>query len=153
MERMRILKNLKLDKTDFHKTLCIVKNNEIVVSKAGMTNKAIKFLYRLGSVANPEYYELVKRKQMVYAYGNIRYPMVKRLYKEDESFVYLPRGCEDNLIKVLNYLNNDYQIEDKQTIGSMISATFLGSLREEQNTALNQLIKYDNGIFVAPPAF
>ena len=57
------------------------------------------------------------------------------------------------MIKVLNYLNNDYQIEDKQTIGSMISATFLGSLREEQNTALNQLIKYDNGIFVAPPAF
>ena len=148
-----VLKNLKLDKTDFPKTLCIVKNNEIVVSKAGMTNKAIKFLYRLGSVANPEYYELVKRKQMVYAYGNIRYPMVKRLYKEDESFVYLPRGCEDNLIKVLNYLNTDYQIEDKQTIGSMISATFLGSLREEQNTALNQLIKYDNGIFVAPPAF
>lgn len=148
-----ILKNLKIGRNDFPKTLCIIKNNELVVAKAGMSNKAIKFLYRLGSVANPEYYELVKRKQMVYAYGTIKYPRVKKLYLEDESFVYLPRGCQESLLKVLDFLKVNYQIEDSQTAGNMISAIFLGRLREEQEKALEMLMKYDNGIFVAPPAF
>lgn len=148
-----ILKNLKINHQDFPNHLSIIKNNEIVVSKAGMSNKVIKFLYRLGSVANPEYYELMKRRQMVYTYGNIKYPRVKRLYLEDESFIYLPRGCEDNLIKVLKYLRVDYSIEDKQVAGDIITTSFLGKLKEEQKRALNELMKYDNGLFVAPPAF
>ena len=81
-----VLKNLKINKSDFPNYLSIIKNNEIVVSKAGMTNKAVKFLYRLGSIPNPEYYKLVKRKQMVFAYGTIKYPRIKETAEKHIAF-------------------------------------------------------------------
>lgn len=147
------LKNIHLLKDEFPEKLHIIKNSQLIISKKDLTNKSLKLLYKLGSIPNPDYYEYVKRRKIVYSYGQIKYPMVKQLFKEDESFIYLPRGCEDILLEILNYLKVDYFLDNKQFVGDNICVKFMGQLRSEQSEALLQLTKYDNGIFVAPTAF
>ena len=143
-----VLKNIKLNRNDFARQIIIIKQNEIVVPKAALNDRSIKFVYRLASLPNPSYYEAQKQRRSTY---NI--PRIQKLYWEDESFIYLPRGCYDDLIKVLNFLGIEIIIKDKQVPGEMIATSFNGELKDYQKDGLDKLLKYDNGLFVAPPSF
>lgn len=143
-----ILRNIKLNRNDFAKQIIIIKQNEIVVPKAALNDRSIKFIYRLASLPNPEYYEAQKQRRSVY---NI--PRVQKLYHEDESFVYLPRGCYDDLVKFLNFFDIEITIKDKQATGEMIMVSFNGTLKEYQKDGLDKLLKYEDGLFVARPSF
>lgn len=143
-----VLKNIKLNRNDFTKEIVIIKQNEIVVPKAGLNDRSVKFIYRLASFPNPQYYESQQQRRSVY---NI--PRVLKLYNEDESFVYLPRGCYEDLIKVLNFFDVKINLVDKQVNGELISVSFKGSLKDYQKDGLDKLLQYDNGLFIAPPAF
>ena len=143
-----VLKGIKLNKNDFAKEILVIKQNEIVVPKAALNDRSVKYIYRLASLPNPEYYEAQKQRRSVY---NI--PRVQKLYREDESYVYLPRGCFEDLIKVLNFFNVKIDLIDKQTQGEMIMISFNGKLKDIQKNGLDKLLDYENGLFVAPPAF
>ena len=143
-----ILKNIKLNRDDFAKSIIVIKQNEIVIPKSALNDRSVKFIYRLASLPNPNYYEAQKQRRSVY---NI--PRVQRLYREDESFIYLPRGCYEDLIKVLNFFGVELIIKDNQTLGEMIMVSFRGTLKECQKEGLDKLLKYDNGLFVARPSF
>lgn len=143
-----VLKNIKLNRTDFDKRIILIKQNEILVPKAALNDKSIKFIYRLASLPNPKYYEAQKNRISVY---NI--PRIQQLYREDESFVYLPRGCYEDLIKVLNFFGVEIIVKDKQTSGEMIMVSFNGKLKDYQKDGLDKLMKYDNGLFVARPSY
>ena len=119
-----------------------------MVTKAALNDKSIKFIYRLASLPNPKYYEAQKNRISVY---NI--PRIQQLYREDESFVYLPRGCYEDLIKVLNFFGVEIIVKDKQTSGEMIMVSFNGKLKDYQKDGLDKLMKYDNGLFVARPSY
>ena len=47
----------------------------------------------------------------------------------------------------------DYEIEDERQQGRNINVDFIGELRSEQDRALKELMKYDNGILHAATAF
>lgn len=143
-----ILKGIILDKDDFAKEIVVIKQNEIVIPKTALSNRSIKFVYRLAALPNPAYYEAQRQRRSTY-----KIPMVLKLYREDESFIYLPRGCYEDLIKVLNFFNVRITLIDKQTSGEMISVYFNGALRDMQKDGLDKLLEYDNGIFVAPTAY
>ena len=143
-----VLKNIKLNRTDFDKKIVLIKQNEILVPKAALNDRSIKFIYRLASFPNPKYYEAQKNRISVY---NI--PRIQQLYHEDESFVYLPRGCYEDLVKVLNFFGAEIIVKDNQTSGEMIMVSFNGKLKDYQKDGLDKLIKYDNGLFVARPSY
>ena len=143
-----ILKNIKLNRNDFAKQIVVIKQNDILVPKVALDDRSIKFIYRLASVPNPEYYEAQKQRRSVY---NI--PRIQKLYREDESFIYLPRGCYEDLIKVLNFFGVEITLKDKQTSGEMIIVSFKGKLKDYQKDGLDKLMKYDNGLFVARPSY
>ena len=143
-----ILANIKLNRNDVARTIHIIKRNDILVPKAALNNRSLKFLYRLGSVINPEYYKAQQQRRSVYNISRIQV-----LYREDESFIYLPRGCYDDLLKVLNYLGAEVIINDHQTSGEMILVSFKGQLKDYQQDGLDRLLKYDHGLFVARPSF
>lgn len=145
-----ILKGLKLTRQDFASRIIITLRNDIIIPKAALNNKSIKFLYRLGSVPNPEFYEADKARRAIYKHKISR---VQCLYLEDESFIRLPRGCYDDLFKVLNFLNIDVEIRDERISGDIIPVSFIGHLYETQKDGLDKLLKYENGLFVAPPAY
>ena len=143
-----VLKGIKLTKDDFAKEIVIIKQNEIIVPKAALNDRSIKFIYRLASLPNPKYYDAQRQRRSVYSINRIQ-----RLYHEDESYVYLPRGSYEDLIKVLNFFDIKIDLIDKQTAGSIIPVSFKGKLKDIQEHGLNKLLEYENGLFVAPPAF
>ena len=46
-----------------------------------------------------------------------------------------------------------YEIEDERQEGRTIDVVFKGELREEQKTAMNEMLQFDNGILHAATAF
>ena len=46
-----------------------------------------------------------------------------------------------------------YEIDDERQHGRTIDLTFKGELREEQKTAMNEILQFDNGILHAATAF
>lgn len=145
-----ILNKLKLSKEDFASNIIITIDNDIAIPKAALNNKSLKFLYRLASVANPLFYKYQKLRKAIYQHHISR---VQVLYDEDEDFIYLPRGCYEDLIKLLNYLHINIDLIDKRISGSIIPISFKGTLLEKQKEGLEKLKEYDNGLFVAPPAY
>lgn len=143
-----ILKNLNLEQKDFEENLKIIINNEIVISKYDISLTAKKFLMRLGSIHNKEFYEKQKIRQSTY---NI--PRILQLFREDDSFIYLPRGCYDELIKVFRLLFVNYKIIDNTNKGNHIDVTFNGELYDYQKIAKDEMLKVNNGILSASTAF
>ena len=143
-----VLKGLKLKRDDFAKEVIIVSEGEIAIPKVALSDRSVKFIYRLGALPNPDYYEAERQRRSVYNLSQ-----VMRLYREDESFIYLPRGCYDDLMLVLNFLGVDVHLDDRQTQGELIAVSFKGELKQIQKEALDELMKHDNGLLIAPPAF
>ena len=140
--------NLQLTKNDFNDKIQVYYNEDLKISKNKLSIKALKYMMRLGSVINNEYYEKQRMRQSTY---NI--PRVLQLFKEDDAFISLPRGCYKDLITIFDSLNVDYEVVDYRNEGSDIEVEFNGELRTEQEIALFNIMCEDNGVFVAPTAF
>lgn len=143
-----ILKNLNLNENDFKNNFMIIINNEIAINKDYISVTAKKFLMRLASVHNKEFYEKQKIRQSTF---NI--PRVLQLFREDDNFIYLPRGCYEELINILRLLFVEYQIIDNRNNGEKIDVEFNGELYEHQQIAQEEMLKYNNGILSASTAF
>lgn len=144
-----ILKGIKLTRNDFPNEIILIIDNQISIPKAALNDRSAKFLYRLGSLLNPEYYEAERQRRSTYNISRIQ-----KLFREDENFIYLPRGCYESLIKLLNYFEVKTIIKDKTKRGSCnLEVEFKGELKPEQEFGLNKLCEYNTGLFVAPPAF
>lgn len=65
----------------------------------------------------------------------------------------LPRGCMDDLSRLLTDLKIKFTIQDELTNGKPLPATFTGNLRPEQNAAVETLLKTDIGVLSATTAF
>lgn len=140
--------NYQLSLKDFSDVITIILENEIKFIKKELSSKALKYFMRMSSFLNRKYYENQAKRLSVYGI-----PRVISLYKIDDDYLYLPRGCLNQIIEVLNNTKVKYIIDDKRIVGEKINVCFKGELREEQELGLNQLLKNENGIFVASTGF
>ena len=143
-----ITKNIQLKSTDFIDKVIVYYENDLKISKNVLSTKAIKYMMRLGSVINNEFYDKQRMRQSTY---NI--PRVLQLFNEDDKFISIPRGCLKELISIFEILKIDYEIVDKREEGKEINIEFVKTLRAEQEAALSNLLCDENGVFVAPPGF
>ncbi len=133
---------------EYPKSIKVTLNDMVYIDKANIDSIVKNSFRRLATFANPEFYQKQKLRMSVY---NI--PMVIDCSKEDEKYLKLPRGtyeyleslCDANKIKIIK--------SDKRFKGTKISVEFNGKLREEQQLALDNLLKYDYGILCAPTGF
>ena len=75
---------------------------------------------------------------------------------EKHDFANLDDACieEVEAVRTICTLNGiDYEVTDKRQKGKYIDVSFKGELRNEQKPALEEMIKYDNGILHAATAF
>ena len=133
---------------DYPKSINIILKDMIYIDKANLDGTVKNSFRRLATFANPEFYKKQKLRMSVY---NV--PMVIDCSKEDEKYLKLPRGTYDYLKSLCDVNNIKIIIKDERFIGNKIEVNFNGSLREEQQTAINQMLKYDNGILCAPTGF
>lgn len=124
--------------------LQVVLSNELCLQKASLTPQTLYALKRLASFSNPEYYLKRRLRQPIYQVPERIY-----LFRETASQLYLPRG----LLNDLKMSYPDLTLDDQRQSLSKIKISFTGELRFEQEAALSDLMRQDNGFLCAHTGF
>lgn len=138
-------KKNKLKITDFPDLFTIVINDDIYISKNNISAKIIRYVKSFGIISNPLFYEKERKRQSVYGISRII-----ELYKEDDNYISLPRGVLDDLVKSLNSIKVRYKIIYKLELKDNVLFKFKSELKDNQIEAVDEILKYNNGILVAP---
>ncbi len=133
---------------DLSSQVKIVLSNMIYVEKAGLPQNLMSNIIRLAAFQNPEFYRAQAMRMPIY---NI--PRIINLSSETEEYLVIPRGCLDDLSKLVTNLGIVLIQKDLRFPGEPIDATFIGKLSSEQLLAGTAMLKNDNGILSATTAF
>ena len=133
---------------DYPKSIKVILKDMVYIDKANLDGVVKNSFRRLATFANPEFYKKQKLRMSVY---NV--PMVIDCSKEDEKYLKLPRGTYNYLESLCNVNNIEIISKDERFVGNKIEVKFNGSLKEEQQIAIDHMLKYDNGILCAPTRF
>lgn len=136
------------EKKDFPDTLTIVEANRLYISKEGISPRALNRIKRLAAFQNPLFYKTQKMRMSTYGI-----PRIIHSFEETDKYIGIPRGCHSALVHLLENSNVKYAFDDERNKGRKINVSFKGTLREEQNSAANTLLQYENGILSVPTAF
>ena len=84
-----------------------------------------------------------------------RNPIPRIIYcgEEDEDFLSLPRGCEDDLIALLEDAGVVYEMVDGGATFDPVSVTFKGTLRSSQPQAVEAMLAHDCGVLKANTSY
>ncbi|MCL2337809.1 MAG: DEAD/DEAH box helicase family protein, partial [Firmicutes bacterium] len=139
-----------LNNSDFPAALCIVEANMLYIDKEGFSQRALNRLKRLAAFKNPAFY-----KAQAMRLSTWDKPRVISISDSDETGKYLclPRGCKVELSQLFESVNVPVIWQDERNPGRPIDVSFNGVLRDEQETALKNLLAHDNGILSATTAF
>ncbi len=78
-------------------------------------------------------------------------PRVIACAEDHTNHVSLPRGCLDELGKLLGQYGISISLDDIRITGEPINAEFKGKLKDTQKEAAKYMLSHDTGVFVAPP--
>ncbi|AXX86296.1 DNA/RNA helicase [Malaciobacter marinus] len=110
----------------------------------GLINKLKSF----ASFENPQIKVLLSLRKPLY-----NTPRVIKNYEEDEKYLKLPRGL---IYKTLDFFKANsikYLLDDKKYFEKIQTKKVVFTLRDEQQDAINNILKTDFSICVAPPGF
>lgn len=114
----------------------------------GLSERAKNHLRRLAAFRNPQFYQAQAMRMPVW-----NKPRVICCAEYRDDYLCLPRGCLDDL----EIFARDHGIhliwQDERSVENTIDVSFSGTLREEQQPALDALIQHDTGILSATTAF
>ena len=142
------IRNKNKIKAKFPSKIDVILDNMICIDKANLSAEVKNVFRRLATFANPEFYKKQAMRMSVY---NI--PMIIDCSKEDEKYLKLPRGTFEYLEELCKIHNVKICKKDKRYKGHKLDIQFNGNLREGQREALDELLKYENGILCAPTGF
>ena len=100
---------------------------------------------RVATFANPDFFA---RQRM--RLSTARTPRVIGCFEEAATTLALPRGCLEGLRTVLAGYRARLASEDRRTEGSALDIGFHGTLGPKQAAVIEDLLKHDIGLFVAP---
>lgn len=137
-----------MDATDLPKEITIVRSDGVYVPLEGMSAKAINHLKRLAAFRNPDFYAKLGMRLPTY-----NLPRVISCSELTDSYLLLPRGCEEAVMEFFASNKVKVYVEDKTHPGVEIDVTFNGELRPEQQAAVDALTRHNSGILFAVPGF
>lgn len=133
---------------DFAEEVEITRSNMLYINKNGISQSALNKIKRLAAFKNPDFYKSQAMRLPVY-----NKPRIISTSEETNNYLCIPRGCEESLIELLNESNAKFTIIEERNIGNSINLSFSGQLREEQQLAVNEMLKNENGVLSATTAF
>jgi len=137
-----------LRKTDFPRSIEIVKANMLFIPKSGISQRALNRIKRLAAFRNPEFY-----KKQAMRFPTYDEPRIICCADDTAEYLCLPRGCEEELRGVLSELGLAVNWVDKTNWGNKIDVEFKGYLRDEQPQALDKMLEHDSGVLSGTTAF
>ena len=133
---------------DFEQPIEVVRSNMLYIAGSTLTPRVRNQMLRLAAFKNPDFYRSQAMRLPIY-----NKPRVVCTAEERDGYLALPRGCEQNLIGLLDETNAEYKIIDKTNPGKAIDVQFNGALRAEQQPAAEALLSNDTGVLSATTAF
>ena len=137
------------NKNDVEGKLHIILANGIYVDNTNLNAAMQNRIRRMAAISNPVFY----KNQAI---GTSNYDTARWIYLGKDhlsGYIQIPRGLQDELLENIKQADIDYEMEDERQQGRKINVDFKGELRPEQDKALKELIRYDNGILHAATAF
>lgn len=120
----------------------------LFIEKKDLPSPFLTRIKRLAAFQNPMFYE----KQSL-RLSTARIPRVIACYEEHPDHVAIPRGCLDELRELFDEHGVKLSLDDKRAAPEHHPFTFQGTLREPQQEAATEILKFDNGVLSAPPGF
>ncbi|MBO5186035.1 MAG: DEAD/DEAH box helicase family protein [Prevotella sp.] len=137
-----------IDQSDFPPNITLIRANMLYIPLSCLSAKTINYFKRMAAFHNPEFY--AKQGMRLSTYD---VPRIISCSELTDKFIALPRGCEDDVVDLLETNNVKYSIDDKTCHGRAINVTFKGELREEQQQAMSCMLSHPVGTLSATTAF
>jgi len=129
-------------------SLELVLGNQIYVAKDALSPALRNRLVRLAAFQNPEFYKAQAMRLPTYDK-----PRIIACAEDYPQHIGLPRGCLEDVQKLLFGLKIKAVIRDERCDGKPLEVLFNGELRPEQKAAAEAMIAYDMGVLLATTAF
>ncbi|OGO94617.1 MAG: restriction endonuclease subunit R [Coxiella sp. RIFCSPHIGHO2_12_FULL_42_15] len=128
--------------------LDLVVGNEIYIDKSQLPPALKNHLIRLAAFQNPEFYKAQAMRLPVYDK-----PRIIGCAHDYTHHIGMPRGCLDEIVALLSDLKIKFTLQDELNHGQPLPINFVGTLRPDQQTAAETLLKTEMGVLSATTAF
>lgn len=139
---------LPLTSSDFPDKVHIVLSNAIYIHKSGFSQRALNCIKRLAAFRNPDFYKTLAMRLPVWDK-----PRIISLDTETKEYMIIPRGCLVYFNDFMKKHHIKYELLDHRQSGKSLKITFNGTLRSEQQEAVNSLLQNEDGVLSATTAF
>jgi superfamily II DNA or RNA helicase len=126
----------------------LVLGNQIYIAKKGLSSQLKNSLIRLAAFQNPEFY-----RAQAMRFPTFNKPRIVHCCEDFPKHLGIPRGCLEDIIDLLGSLKIQVEIKDERFHGVSLGLEFRGTLRPDQKTAANAILKHDTGVLSAATAF
>ena len=130
------------------KTVHLIISNEIFIEKESLPSPLLNRLIRIAAFQNPDFYKAQAMRLPVYDK-----PRIIGCARDYSHHIGLPRGCFDDITKLLRELKIKYTTQEELFTGEPLDIQFCGELRPEQQLAVDALMQSDIGVLSATTAF
>jgi len=118
----------------------------VQIPRSNLSPELSDRLCRTAAFANPVFFERERARLSTH-----KTPRVIACHEQTGAHLLLPRGCLDSVINALQAHGIKAQVDDVRSDGTAITASFNGTLSEDQRAAVTALDKHKIGVLVAPP--
>jgi superfamily II DNA or RNA helicase/very-short-patch-repair endonuclease len=126
----------------------LVLADQVYVAKEGLPPGLRNRLLRLAAFQNPEFYKAQAMRLPTYDK-----PRIIGCAEDLPQHIGLPRGCFDDVRKLLAELQIGVLVRDQRHENTPLEVSFQGELRPEQKVAAEAMLAHSTGILAATTAF
>ena len=126
----------------------IVFSDKLYIPSADLPPALRNRMLHLAAFQNPEFYKAQSMRLPTYDK-----PRIIACAEAHPKHIALPRGCLDELKKMLRKHKVRFRIKDFRVSGTSLDVSFKGTLRPEQAAAAKVLIEHEMGVLAATTAF
>ncbi|MCM3570345.1 DEAD/DEAH box helicase [Neobacillus mesonae] len=126
----------------------VIVKNGLHIPKQGIPSPIFSKMIALASFKNPEFYKAQSKRMSTYGIQK-----VISCFDENSQNLILPRGCFEDLKKLMQEHSIELEIEDQSFSGEKFEVNFKGELTSQQEEAVTALLDYENGTLSASTGF
>ena len=130
------------------KSLELTLGDQIYIAKDGLPPGLRNRLLRLAAFQNPEFYKAQAMRLPTYDK-----PRIIGCAEDHVRYLGLPRGCLEDVQKLLADLDVEAVVRDERYAGVALDVKFQGELRPEQVAAAEEILRHETGVLSAATAF
>ena len=125
-----------------------VMGDQIYIPRAGLPSGLVNRLVRLAAFQNPAFYSAQAMRRSTFGI-----PRIVACAELPSHHIALPRGCREELERLLEELGIGVDLRDERYAGRPLKTSFLGELTPEQRIAADALLEHETGVLAAATGF